>query len=80
MQIFEASLDGPVLQSQITGVWSKWFRVTLIISTNSKDVYFSLKKKWYSKLSPWHFIAFIDPSWAEKCKKQTNFHLKKTSR
>jgi hypothetical protein len=30
MQIFEASLDGPVLQSQITGVWSKWFRVTLM--------------------------------------------------
>ncbi len=31
MQIFEASLDGPVLQSQITGVWSKWFRVTLLL-------------------------------------------------
>jgi hypothetical protein len=30
MQIFEASLDGPVLQSHITGVWSKWFRVTLL--------------------------------------------------
>jgi hypothetical protein len=50
MQIFEASLDGPVLQSQITGVWSKWFRVTLSLSPNresdlpNKNIFFAILK------------------------------------
>jgi hypothetical protein len=44
MQIFEASLDGPVLQSQITGVWSKWFRVTLLFYITSQHIKIFIKK------------------------------------
>jgi hypothetical protein len=53
MQIFEASSEGPVLQSQTTGVWSQWFRVTL---KNIND-FFTAKKSYFKKFVIFKIIS-----------------------